>query len=608
MNLPEARGGAAAFARAFRDHVGAGGAVVLAASVVATLCEGAGLLLLAPLLALVAGPVGGGLGGRLGELFRPLMSGEGTAPVAGVVAVMTALLVLRALIIRFRDRQLARLLVGFVEALRARLVVALAFASWPSLARLNHARLTQLLGADLQRCGAAAQFLVQGLTTAILLTVQFGAALILSPGLTAVAAGLTAAAALLLWPLTGGAGRLGKVLTEDNMALAERTARFLGGLKFALVHNQEADIRAMTGDASRSLADHQIAFQDQQSRTRIAMSTASAALAGAVLLVGHLAFHTPAPVLLALMALFTRIVGPAAQLQQTFQLFTHALPAWIAVQTAESDLTPATTSTWSDPPPFSPAPPLSGPIVFTDVTFAYTPESPVLGPLNLRIDPGAVTGLAGPSGSGKTTVADLLTGLLTPSQGGISIEGRPLDPDRLRAWRDRLAYAPQDGVLFNGTVEANLLWGVGGASEPDTWSVLAGDIVMFQDVSAANVVWGTGMASEADLWTALATVGMETLIHSLPERLMTVVGERGVRFSGGERQRLGLARALLRRPSLLILDEATSALPPDNERDVLQAILKAQPGLTVLLISHRPETLALCDRVYRLENGRLAAI
>ena len=577
MALTGARGGAAAFIRTFARHCGAGGGLALTASVAATLCEGVSLLLLVPLLALVTGP-GSPMTGPLGALFRPLITGDGAVRGLGVIALMAALLMLRALIIRARDQRLARLQVGFVESLRARLSRSLAGAAWPDLARLNHARLTQLLGGDLQRCGAAAQFLVQALTLSLLLTVQLGAALILSPALTAIAVLLAAITALLLWPLTRGAQALGAALTEDNMALAEQTSRFLGGLKLALAHDRQADFTELTGVASRRLAESQIAFQDQQSRSRIALSTASAGLAGAVLLTGHLILHTPAPVLLTLMAVFTRIVGPAAQLQQTVQLFSHALPAFGALVAAETALArPAPAADGSPKVAGAAAPSLAGPVELVEAAFAYAPDTPRLGPLSGRIEAGRLTGLTGPSGGGKTTLADLLTGLLALDAGEIRIEGRPLSAMDLKAWRNRLAYAPQDGVLFHETVEANLRWGADGASE-------------------------------ADLWAVLETVGAANLVRGLPEGLQTLAGERGVRFSGGERQRLGLARALLRRPAMLILDEATSALPLEDERGVIEAIRRDRPGLTVLMISHRPETLALCDAVFRLEDGRLTAL
>ena len=560
-------GGAAAFARAFGDYAGAGGAFALAASVVASLCEGAGLLLFAPLLALVTGA---GLGGRLGALFRPLTEVAGPLYGFGIVALMTGFLGLRALVIRQRDRRLARLLVGFVEDLREKLTGALATASWPVLARLRHARISQLLGGELHRCGAAAQHLTQGLTLLILLLVQLGAALLLSPALTAAASGLALLTALLLWPFSGGARDLGDRVTAGNLELAERVARFMGGLKFTLAHDGQANFTDLSGEASRRLTEAQIVFQDRQSLTRIVLSTASAVLAGGVFLVGHYGLHTSAPVLLALMALFSRLIGPAAQLQQTLQMYLHAFPAWEAVDGVLTEL-----ATAAPVPPALARPRQAGEdgpqVVFRAVTYRYPPNGPGIGPIDLEIAPRGITGLTGPSGAGKTTLADLLTGLITPDSGEILVNGEGLDAGALPVWRARLAYTPQDGVLFNDTLRSNLLWG---APEADS----------------------------ADLERALDLVGAGPLLRSLPDGLETVVGERGVRFSGGERQRLGLARALLRSPAMLILDEATSALPPEDEQAILRAIRAAWPRQTVLMVSHRPSALTLCDAVVRLET------
>src|SRR5207237_7708013 len=132
--------------------------------------------------------------------------------------------------------------------------------------------------------------------------------------------------------------------------------------------------------------------------------------------------------------------------------------------------------------------------------------------LDLVIPVNSILAIAGASGAGKSTLADLIMGLLLPDRGSLTVDGEPLRGARLSAWRRSVAYVPQDNFLFNTTVRANLLWASRGASEPD-------------------------------LMAALAAAGADRLIAAMPERLDTVVGERGIRLSGGERQRLALARA-----------------------------------------------------------------
>jgi ATP-binding cassette subfamily C protein len=195
--------------------------------------------------------------------------------------------------------------------------------------------------------------------------------------------------------------------------------------------------------------------------------------------------------------------------------------------------------------------------------------------IDLTLRPGDFLGVVGASGAGKTTFADLLVGLVAPQRGRITVGGRPLEGAVLAGWREGVSYVSQDPFLFHDTVRRNLTWASPGASE-------------------------------ADLWRALALADAEVLVRRMDKGLDSVVGERGALISGGERQRIALARAILRRPRLLVLDEATNAIDIPTERLVLERICALTPQPTIVMIAHRPESLALCRTVVRLEEGRLA--
>ena len=199
----------------------------------------------------------------------------------------------------------------------------------------------------------------------------------------------------------------------------------------------------------------------------------------------------------------------------------------------------------------------------------------VLDNLNLVVPARSVVAISGASGAGKTTLADILLGLLTPDKGFVSIDGEPLNASRLAAWRRSVAYIPQDNVLFNETVRA-------------------------------NVLWGSDDSTDAELREVLAQTGMEQTIATMPLGVDTVIGERGNQLSGGQRQRLSLARALLRRPTLLILDEATNALDEDSESTLWTLIQRLKSTTTILIIAHRESTLRKADFVAVLENGAIS--
>jgi len=185
-----------------------------------------------------------------------------------------------------------------------------------------------------------------------------------------------------------------------------------------------------------------------------------------------------------------------------------------------------------------------------------------------------VTAVVGPTGSGKSTIAQLLLGLYEPLAGSIRINGRALAEADLAAWRRRIGYVSQDVFVFNTTIRDNIA--LGDETLPEE-----------QIISAARLAQ------------------LHEFIVSLPQGYGTVVGDRGLRLSGGQCQRLAIARAILRHPEVLILDEATSALDTLTERAVYEAIRTLQSEAAVLVIAHRLSTVKSADQILVLEGGRI---
>jgi ATP-binding cassette subfamily C protein len=252
-----------------------------------------------------------------------------------------------------------------------------------------------------------------------------------------------------------------------------------------------------------------------------------------------------------------------------------ALPAYDKLAELKAELADA-----AEPRPRVAAPFPEGPVVFERVSYRHGFDAVASGrgveALNLSLSPGDFVGIAGPSGAGKTTFADLLVGLIPPLAGRITVGGRALEGEVLAAWRQGVAYVSQDPFLFHDTVRRNLAWAIEGAGE-------------------------------AEMWAALELADAAAVVRRMEGGLDAVVGERGGLVSGGERQRIALARAVLRRPRLLVLDEAASAIDVAAEQALVARLANLSPRPTIVMIAHRPESLALCRRLLRLEDGRLVA-
>lgn len=215
-------------------------------------------------------------------------------------------------------------------------------------------------------------------------------------------------------------------------------------------------------------------------------------------------------------------------------------------------------------------------IVLEDITFSYpNTEKKIFDRAKMIIPVGKSIGVVGPSGSGKTTIVDVLLGLLQLQEGTITSDGRSIF-DNYEAWLSHVGYIPQTIYMLDDTVRNNIAFGV---KEEDI--------------------------NDDRIWEVLEQAQMKQFVEQLPEQLDARIGERGVRISGGQRQRLGIARALYHDPELLIFDEATSALDNDTETAIMEAIDMLHGQKTMVIIAHRLRTIENCDMIYEVNDGQI---
>jgi ATP-binding cassette, subfamily C, bacterial len=565
-----------AFVGDFAAFAGLSGVMAAAFAVLAAMFEGVGLLLLVPLLSIVtASDSGSGWTHRwLAQAFEIAGAQTRTARLGMLLGLFAVLVVMRAIIVARRNIKLAQIQTWFIEAVRARLASRLAAAPWPAVSRLQHARVTHLMSGDIQRVGAATHYMVEFSATVVVIGAQIIIALLLAPLLTIAALFLIGIGASVGFVMLRRAHDFGTKLSRMGTVLMHETSQFLGGLKLAAGQNRQANFVAEFQASLAAITREQLAYIRRDNRNRLT-GTILAGLVGALIaFVGLVWFEIQPAVILTILLIFARISGPAMQMSDTLQHFAGSVPAHAELLALERDLAAQDVATASPAIVIT-----AGPIVFRDVSFHYDRSSRAgagIEHLNLSIAPGTFLGVSGPTGAGKTTFADLLIGLLDPDSGEIAVGGTPIRGAAATAWRDRVSYVVQDPYLFRDTIRRNLLW-----ANPH--------------------------ASAAEILDALATAGVDAFVAGLPAGLDTVLGERGTLISGGERQRLCLARAVLRRPLLFVLDEATSAIDVAAERNIIKAMLAIEPRPTIVMIAHRDQSLADCDRLLRLQGGRAVA-
>lgn len=216
-----------------------------------------------------------------------------------------------------------------------------------------------------------------------------------------------------------------------------------------------------------------------------------------------------------------------------------------------------------------------GAVRFDAVSFAHEGRERSVDQVSLEVPAGSFVGLCGPSGAGKSTMLKLLFRFYDPAGGAVSIDGQDLRDVSQESLRSALGLVPQDVVLFNDTLRANVLYG-----RPE--------------------------ASEDEIWDAVERAQLGDFVRDLSDGLDTKVGERGLKLSGGEKQRVGVARAILKQPAVLVLDEATSALDSQTEKEVQTALTEAAKGRTTIAVAHRLSTIANADRIVVMKDGGVA--
>ena len=539
------------------------------------LTEGIGLLMLVPFLHLVGlGPDNtppAGIVKIVNEIFATVNL---PLTLSTILGLYIGLVSFRAILIRWREVMLMEIHLGFVDHLRIRLYHAIGQANWRFLLQKRSSDLIHVLTSDINRVGQATSFFLTVIVTGFVALIHIVVALQLSMLMTFTALLTGALLLLILWPQVHRAKILGEKLTDANREVFGTVSEFLDGMRLAKSYGTEEQYNQTFTTTVFNLRQQVLDFTRSNAWLNMVFHIGAAIALSILLYIAAMILMLPTAELLILILVFARLLPMLSSLQRNYQHFVHTLPAFATVAKMQARCEAEAEFSLIDK---SWTPHLEKDISFQNVGFCYEKNVHVLSDFNLIIPAKQTTAIVGPSGAGKSTLADLLVGLLMPTSGEILVDGQILSSNRTRLWRHIVAYVPQETFLFHDTLRANLLW-----ARPQ--------------------------ATEKELWQVLQLAAAEHFIAKLPNKLDTIVGDRGIRLSGGERQRIALARALLYQPALLILDEATSALDTEHEQRIQQAIDVLHGELTIVVIAHRLSTVRHADQIAVMENGRLVEV
>jgi ATP-binding cassette subfamily C protein len=541
---------------------------------ITSLTEGLGVALLFPILQVAGFNLAnqGHVGHYTAEVHGLLVR-SGLPPslwLAALLLIFMMLMALRSLFSRVQSVLTFRTVLTYELALGKRVYQAIINADWIFLVRRRSSDFTHALTAELTRVASCTYLLIGTLANAILALVYIALAVKLSAGMTSLVLATGAVLLLISRRWMRAVLESGSAVSESVSEVYSAATEHLQNLKAMKFSDAQNSDLAMFSSLQTS------ALQQSLNNTRSQAAAAFWFEAGSLMVLAAIIFASlevinvaPASVLL-LLAVFTRLIPRLAAGQSQLQAFLSELPAFENLMTIYRECV----ANAEMPGAAGAGPALAHEIRMEHVSFRYDALRPmVLEDLSLTIAAGRVTAIAGSSGAGKSTVADLVNGLLSPFSGRVLVDGVDLTPQTARAWRRHTGYVAQDTVLFHDTVRANLRW-----AYPD--------------------------ASEQEMSECLMLAAAE-FVFDLPQGLDTTVGDRGMLLSHGQRQRIALARALLRKPGLLILDEATNSLDLENEKRILDAIERLQGRTTIVLIAHRVSAIQRAQMIYVIENGRV---
>jgi len=471
----------------------------------------------------------------------------------------------------------ASILQRFIRNLRMETYTGLLNAKWEFFLRHRKSDFNHIMMNELGRVNQGTYLCLQMISSFLFTLIQIGLALWLAPMLTLIVLMSGGAIALFGRRFIRRSKRIGEQTTELSKYYFAGITEHFNGIKDIKSNRLEPSHLGWFDRLTRRMEHNFIQFNKINSLSQMIYRLSAVFLVAGFVYLALGVLHTPAEQLLMIVLIFSRLWPRFISIQSSTEQLVSNLPAFRAMRELQAEYEADRELAGSIEMKKGEVLHLKQGITCSDVNYRYNSSSPIyaLRDINLFIPVNRMTAIVGKSGAGKSTLIDLLMGLIQPENGEVLVDGLSIqDEHRLLSLRRSIGYVAQDPFLFNESIRDNLK-----LAAPE--------------------------ASDDELWEALKFSASDEFVHRLPQGLDTVIGDRGIRLSGGERQRIVLARAILKRPSILVLDEATSALDSENEQRIQEALEQLKGSMTIIVIAHRLSTIRHADQVIVMDQGRV---
>lgn len=542
---------------------------------VISLLEGIGILLLLPMIrmsGIVEIAAGGTTFIQVATFFDQFPRSISLGIILGIFILIV---VFQNLLQRHIQIQNAVIQNGFFRYMRVETYRGILYSNWDFFIKNRKSDLINLLTTEVVRASGGTHSFLQFLTSLIFTFIQVTLAFYLSPNITIFVLLFGFILIFFNRKFLGRSLALGTRNYELGKSHLAGISDQMNGIKDIKCNTLEDSRMDWYESITKQMQNEQVEFMKVRTKSQSYYKIASAVLIAAFIYIGVNLFQTQTAQLMVIVVIFSRLWPRVAGIQSSLEQIATTLPAFKAVWEIQHECKQAREfekEVHEQKEHFH----IFKGVECKNVSFRYNrnTSSFALEDINVYIPANKTTAVVGRSGAGKSTLIDLLMGLNQPEIGEVIIDGVPLTNKHFQLLRSSISYVPQDPFLFNASIKENLL-------------------LMCEH------------ATDEEIWGALEFSSAAEFIKRLPNGLDTIIGDRGIKLSGGERQRIILARAILRKPSVLVLDEATSALDTENESNIKEALDKLKGKMTIIVIAHRLSTIRNADQVIVLEQGKI---